>query len=156
MDADMLVIGPEVVADRPWLDDGIEVERRERVRRPARPAKGDVGVERRDLRRRRRQMSDRDIEQVLLAPRHGGGAQWNMRKARPRARRQPLGGEVREFIAAATIGAFGERHMEVRLSEPRDERIARQCSAALPAQRVGHAGDDVESFQDRTYEEIRE
>ena len=46
---DMLVMRAEVVGRVPRLDDRIEVERGERLRRPAGAAEGHVGVECRDL-----------------------------------------------------------------------------------------------------------
>jgi hypothetical protein len=136
----MLVIRPEIVCDRPRLNDRIEVERGQRLASPSLPAEGHVGVERRDLFGPRRQMGNRDVEKVLLGPSHGRGAEWDMRKSRT--------GEVGEIVAPRTVGAFRERDGDVRLFEPIRDCGARERNAAFPAQRIRHAADDMKRFHE--------
>ena len=134
----MLVVGPQVVGGIPWLDDWIKVQGRQRLGRPALASEGDVGVERRDFLSCLRQPGDREVEEVLLAPRHRRGAQRDISHA--------VGGEIGEIVAARAVGAFGESDKDVRLVEPIGDRGARQRNSTSPPQRVRHAGHDMQGF----------
>jgi hypothetical protein len=56
--------------------------------------------------------------------------------------------QIGEVVTARAIGAFGERHMDVRLFQPVGDRGARQREAALPAQRIRDASHNIQRFHE--------